>query len=226
MLAVAGGKGGCGKTTTAIALTRALANSERETPLLVDADTDMPDVHHRLGIDRKAPVGPRPNSAVHSGVDAVSNGVALSEAAQYPAGLAGGAVLTAGGRAETAIALDRCRRWTGPVVIDTPAGISPAVTIPLRMADIAVIVTTDEPSCLDDAWRTAKACSTLCPQSVGVVRTVTGKPPSQLAAVPVIGVVPTVSEPLLNDRFTCAIEEIADHLSRSYAGELPPARER
>src|SRR6056297_615748 len=52
MLAIAGGKGGCGKTTTAVGLARAFASLGAD-PLVVDADLDMPDLHHRTGVDRE-----------------------------------------------------------------------------------------------------------------------------------------------------------------------------
>jgi len=222
MLAVAGGKGGCGKTTTAIALTRVLASSKTTNPsniearpLLVDADTDMPDIHHYLRIDRVTPRSAHGNCQPRSGVGAVSDGVSVSKAARYPDDLAGGAVLTAGQREETALALDRCRGWPGPVIVDTPAGISPAVTVPLRIADRTLLISTDEPSCLDDVQRTASACSTLCPQSIAAIRTVREEPPALLANVPVIGTLPTVTEPLENERYVRAIEEVASHLRRS-----------
>ncbi|MFB6218937.1 MAG: AAA family ATPase, partial [Halobacteriaceae archaeon] len=48
MLAVCGGKGGVGRTTTAVGLGAALAGHHRAT-LVVDADADMPDLHALAG---------------------------------------------------------------------------------------------------------------------------------------------------------------------------------
>jgi septum site-determining protein MinD len=51
MLVIAGGKGGCGKTTTALGLAAVLA--ERGAPAVVaDADRDMPDLHALAGVRR------------------------------------------------------------------------------------------------------------------------------------------------------------------------------
>lgn len=232
MLAVVGGKGGCGKTTTAITLTRELASriSRLRTPLLVDADADMPDVHHYLGIDRTTSLRGKLTRTAPSGANAVSKGAPLTASVRYPEGLSGGAVLTAGTRDETARALHQCRRWPGPVIVDTPAGINPDVTGPLRIADHALVISTDEPVCLDDAKRTATVCDTLCQQSFGVIRRVRertprsdsvvchetstsisaqGSPnivvPSRVGNAPVIGTLPTVSAPRSDEQYAAAI---------------------
>jgi len=209
MLAIAGGKGGCGKTTVALALTRDLAQRGLH-PLLVDADTDMPNVHHYLDIPQER--GHESLTSHRSGVAAVSAGVPIDTAVCQPAQLSGGAVLTAGTRGETIPALCRCQRWPGPVIIDTPAGISPAVASVLRMTAHALVVSTDEPASLDDAQRTATVCSMLCQQSVSVVRSVRGNVPAMLGDIPVIGTLPTTTAPLSNRSYSEAIKEVTAHM--------------
>src|SRR6056297_764198 len=51
MLAVAGGKGGAGKTTTTLGLAAALGRQRRGV-LAVDADREMPDLHAMAGLAR------------------------------------------------------------------------------------------------------------------------------------------------------------------------------
>ncbi|RDZ49114.1 CDP-4-dehydro-6-deoxy-D-gulose 4-reductase, partial [Haloferax sp. Atlit-10N] len=46
MLAIAGGKGGCGKTTIALGVGQALGTPTRPA-LVVDTDRDMPNLHRR-----------------------------------------------------------------------------------------------------------------------------------------------------------------------------------
>lgn len=52
VIAVAGGKGGCGKTTAVLGLATALV-ALGHRPIAVDADVDLPDLHIRAGVDRE-----------------------------------------------------------------------------------------------------------------------------------------------------------------------------
>src|SRR6056297_786250 len=70
MLAVAGGKGGAGKTTTTLGLAAALGRQRRRV-VAVDADREMPDLHAMAGVARTP------------GLDAVAEG--------WPAELVAGA---------------------------------------------------------------------------------------------------------------------------------------
>lgn len=158
MLAVTGGKGGCGKTTTALALARAFARSGTD-PLVVDADADMPDLHVLAG------TAPEPDT------DDLAAGARVRDVCHRPAGLSGVRVLPAG-RVETVPeALSRLHRWHGPVVVDCPAGASPDATAPLRPSDRTVLVSTDTPQALGDAVKTAAVARQLgAPPLVALVR--------------------------------------------------------
>jgi septum site-determining protein MinD len=146
MLAIAGGKGGCGKTTTALGLARALAGSGRgRRPLVVDADLDMPDMHHRADVDR------RPGIA--AAADSPRPGAVAQSSGRFP----GVDVLpTDGADLSTATSLyDRLADHPGPVLLDCPAGAGPDAVAPLRAADRTVLVSTARRRSLLDAAKTA-----------------------------------------------------------------------
>lgn len=146
MFAIAGGKGGCGKTTTALGVGRALAASERE-PLVVDADVDMPDLHLLAGVP------PEPNAT-----DLAEGAHVRCVRHRVDPGLS---IVPAGDREATAPALDRLASWPGPVLVDCPAGASRDVTTPLAASDATVLVTTDTPQSLSDARKTARMAERL-----------------------------------------------------------------
>lgn len=156
MLAIAGGKGGCGKTTTALGLAAAHARQGADT-LVVDADCDMPDVHHRASV---------PHSP---GVDAVADGAGLNEAVHRSPTTPGVWILPAGRRRNLETALRLVERWRGPVLVDCPAGTNPDATLPLRHADATLVVSTDQPQCLEDAETTREIARSVGAPAVGVI---------------------------------------------------------
>lgn len=142
MFAIAGGKGGCGKTTTALGLARALAATGRD-PLVLDADVDMQDLHVRTDVP------PNPNA------DAIADGAHV-ECVRHRSPEWPGVSLVPAGRDETTIAtLERLERWHGPVLVDCPAGASTDATVPLKGCAGTVLITTDTPQSLADARKTA-----------------------------------------------------------------------
>lgn len=161
MLAVAGGKGGSGKTTTALGLARALARRGME-PLLVDCDPDMPDLHHYADLDRA------------NGVDEVAAGNSPRAVSQTSTTLPGVRLLTAGDRENVRAALDRLQTWHDPVILDCPPGVGPDATRPLRAAAHTLVITTDEVQSLTDAATTATCARELGAEPVGVVMRTTG----------------------------------------------------
>jgi septum site-determining protein MinD len=205
MLAIAGGKGGCGKTTTTLALARALSADHDATPVVVDADCDMPDLHVLAG----TPLEPgldaldeRPPSAVAHASDRVP-GVRV-----VPAGTARTAGKT----------LDAVRRLDGTVLVDCPAGASPAVADPLRLADATLLVSTATPESLEDAAKTAAMARTLGADPVGTVLTKTDRPltVSTLLGCPLLETVPEVSGDVLT----------SDSIRRAYRSLARTLREQ
>jgi len=203
MLAVTGGKGGCGKTTTALGLARTLARRGHD-PLVVDADCDMPDLHHLAGLERT------------DGVDALARGAPLSRVCRYPSSFPGVAVVTAGRPTRTGPALRATHDWEGPVLVDCPAGIGPDASRPLRQADATLVVSTDRPQCLDDTRRTVTAAQQLDAPPAGVLlRTVAGRVAgagSRIAGSPVLTTVPDVEDPFDAPSLARAWSTVADHL--------------
>lgn len=188
MLAIVGGKGGCGKTTTALGLASVLGAQGRD-PLVVDADTDMPNVHHLVGLDD---VG---------GVDAVADGESVERASESPDGFPGVSVLTAGTRASLTDALDRLRRWPGPVLLDCSTGVSADATKPIAAARASLLVSTDQPQCLEDARTTALVARNLGATPCGaLVRTTGDGPvPRAIGKCPVLETVPTLETVSFSD---------------------------
>lgn len=202
MLAIAGGKGGCGKTTTALGLARALAGRNR-TPLVVDADSDMPDVHHIVDLP------PEP------GIDQCTDGTPLDTVTRETDRFPGVRVLTGGRREHLDAALRAVQSWPGPVLVDCPPGSGPDATRPLRHAESAVIVTTDEPACLEDAARTVRTTRQLGvgPAGVLAVRLRQGDLPAAVAGCRILAAVPFVSDPYANGRVREAWQRVAGRLT-------------
>lgn len=148
MLAITGGKGGCGKTTTALGVARALAKRGVD-PLVVDADTDCPDVHLLADVDRKPTW------------DALGDAAVVEHVCQRSLTFGGVAVLPAGKRSQCVRALTRAKQWPGPVLVDCPAGAGSDATTPLRVADRTLLASVAEPESLADAAKSAAAARRL-----------------------------------------------------------------
>lgn len=187
MLAIAGGKGGSGKTTTALGLARAL-----DGPALVaDADVDMPDLHALAGVDREptlADLDGRPPDAV----------------AQARPGADGVSVLPAPRATDDAdprAALARLAAdATVPVLVDCPGGAGPDAAAPLRAADRTLVVAGACAPALRDAAKTAAMARALGTEVAGAVLTRTATAPRGVPEVlgcPVLGTVPEVAPPVL-----------------------------
>jgi septum site-determining protein MinD len=193
MLAVAGGKGGCGKTTTALGLGGAL---DDET-VVVDVDRDMPNLHAVAGVDRE------PTAA--DGVDPQRVDDRLSVLSAPPP--------TTDDAAVPAM-LSRVRVATdGRVVVDCPGGAGPDAAAPLSASSHVVLVTTACAPALRDTAKTAAMARALGCRVIGVVLTRADVAPrgvESLLGCPVLGTVPDVAPPVLDaDRIQDAYDAIA-----------------
>lgn len=200
MLAVAGGKGGCGKTTTTLGLARAV-----DGPVLaVDADVGMPNLHALAGVDREP---------------TLDDGQAAAQSAGE-----GVAVLPAPREIDPTVGLARLD-GDRPVLVDCPAGASPDAVAPLQAADGAVLVSTACAASLRGAAKTAAMARAVGTPVLGVVLTRTGLAPPGVADLldcPVLGTVPDAGpEPLATGVVADAYRAVAEACPVPGAGDSP-----
>ena len=145
MIAVAGGKGGSGKTTTTLGLARAL--SRRGAPVVAaDADWDLPNLA-RLAAETSADAGSTrtgslaPDSGRRTVLDAVRETQPVRPDRSEPTVLAAPDEPRSVDAHAVFGALDEATPGGTPVLLDSPAGASPDVAAPLRAADRALIAT-------------------------------------------------------------------------------------
>lgn len=185
MLAIAGGKGGVGKTTTAVGMGVAMA-ARRRDPIVVDADVDVPDLHLVADVP-------------DDGVESLADGTSVERAAAVSERYDGIRVLGSRAGAPLARAL-RALVTDDPVIVDSPAGASPDAVFPLRVADRAVVVTTAEPESVVDATKTARMAAAVGTPVVAWVVTRSASVPERVARAagdtPVVAVPRTPAPPL------------------------------
>ena len=199
MLAIAGGKGGCGKTTTAFGLAAA-AGTHGVRTLVVDADVDMPDCHLVGGVkraaehrsepderDRRAPPdsGPPPRPQPSS---------RFRNVAVRPAPI----------RSDHPVTASELRTPGWPLtIVDTAAGAGPDAVSPLAVADRTLLVSTTDRAALRDTAKTAAMAEALGSERLGVVLVGTDAPPEgvrTLLDAPVLATVPSVDGRPLDSR--------------------------
>jgi flagellar biosynthesis protein FlhG len=154
LLAIASGKGGVGKTWLAISLSQALAQAGRRV-LLVDADLGLANVDVQLGLDPRHDL-----SALLSGrMTAAEAAIRHPAGFEILAGCSGSGALA--GLEEPALARlllvlrEAAGQWD-EVVLDLGAGLDRGVRRMAATADLLLVVATEEPTSLTDAYAVLK----------------------------------------------------------------------
>ena len=158
MLAVTGGKGGVGKTTTALGIAAVLARGGRR-PIVVDADIDLPDLARVAGV---------PDGSLRRLADGAPLSAAPTVAGVTVVGAADDAT-----PADLRCVLDRLASQSRRVVVDCPAGVGTPHGFALRAATEALLVTRPTRQAVTDALRTGTLARRLgaTPRRVAVTGT-------------------------------------------------------
>jgi len=151
VIAVASGKGGVGKTWLAITLTQALSVAGQKA-LLFDGDLGLANVDVQLGLTptadlSRALAGQEALDAVVLPVEATGFHVAAGRS-----GSGGLATLSAGQLDHLGQGIARLAAGYDRVVMDLGAGVDATVRTLAGYAGVSLVVTTDEPTALTDAY--------------------------------------------------------------------------
>lgn len=154
IIAVASGKGGVGKTWFAITLAHALARQGRRV-LLVDGDLGLANVDIQLGLLPAHDIG-----ALVAGTHSLAQ-VVTPHAGGFDvlAGSSGSGALSALADAPLTGLLGSLRRAAAgydPIVLDLGAGIDRHARRMARFADLLLVLATEEPTSLTDAYAVLK----------------------------------------------------------------------
>lgn len=223
MIAVAGGKGGSGKTTTTLGLARAL--SRRGAPVVAaDADWDLPNLARLAAETASGPAavdaGNRPAEPdAQTVVDAVRGAEPVRADRSAPTVLAAPDAPRSVDAGATFDALDGATADGAPVLLDSPAGASPDVAAPLRAADGALLATPLRRAALRDAAKTAAIARRLDAPPVGAVVIGETSVPDRVATLlgcPVLGAIPDGgSAPLSDSAVRGAYDDLARRLGET-----------
>lgn len=199
---IAGGKGGVGKTTTAVNIAAALEEMGYES-VVVDADLGMANLGEMLGVEHE--------TSIH---DILAGNATVSEAlTDAPGGMtviAGEQSLEAFAEADPAKlrkVINTLRETYDAVLVDTGAGLSHETTVPLGLADGILLVTTPDDVAVNDTVKTAELAERVDGKIIGtlIARVTANTDVPGIAEefeMPLLGVIPvdleaTKNEPLV-----------------------------
>ena len=159
IIAVASGKGGVGKTWFSITLANLFARAGRKT-LLFDGDIGLANVDVQLGLTPTRDLG-----AVFSGQCTMKEAITYYDKGKFDilAGRSGStsmANLGASKMGPAAVQLVALAEEYDHVIIDLGAGIETHVQVMSALASKVIVVLTDDPTSLTDAYAFIKLCVT------------------------------------------------------------------
>ncbi len=199
---IAGGKGGVGKTTTAINIAAVLEENGYNT-VVVDADLGMANLGEMLGVEHDASI-----HEILAGSSTVSE--ALAEADGGMTVIPGEQSLEAFAEADPAKlrkVIKTLKNAFDVVLVDTGAGLSHETTVPLGLADGILLVTTPDDVAVNDTIKTADLAERVDGLVIGTLITRVNRKTdvSDIAEkfeMPLLGVIPvdleaTDQEPLV-----------------------------
>jgi flagellar biosynthesis protein FlhG len=153
MIAVASGKGGTGKTVLSVGLAQASARLGLKT-LLFDGDFGLANVDVQLGL------GPRGDLAqVAEGRIPLAGAIASTGGIDVIAGRSGSGALSGLGLSEAAGLMQSLKLVAaryGRTIADLGAGVEPVTLNAARLCGRVLVVLTDEPASLTDAYALIK----------------------------------------------------------------------
>lgn len=159
IIAVASGKGGVGKTWFSITLAHLFARAGRRT-LLFDGDIGLANVDVQLGLTPVRDLG-----AVFSGQCKMNEAITHYEPGKFDilAGRSGSTSMAGLGASKMMPAAEQLIELAthyDQVIIDLGAGIEQHVQVMSALASKVIVVLTDEPTSLTDAYAFIKLCVT------------------------------------------------------------------
>lgn len=216
MIAVAGGKGGSGKTTTTLGVARALSRRGASV-VAVDADWDLPNL---AGLASETREGPE-STETRTVIEALDGDSPIRPETARPTVLAAPTDSRSADPRRVFGAVDDAVAPETPTLLDCPAGASPDAAAPLSAADRCLLVTPLRRPALRDAAKTAAIARRLDCAPLGVVVVRAASVPagvSDLLGCPVLGRVPDGGAvPLSDPDVRAAHDDLARRLVETEA---------
>ncbi|MFB6105540.1 MAG: MinD/ParA family protein [Halobacteriaceae archaeon] len=217
VLVIASGKGGVGKTVTAVNLAVSLRLQDRSVAL-VDGDLAMPNVATHLGVD--------PEGTLH---DVLSGEASLNRSVLRAA--KGFGVLPGDGEIEGyaaadparfAYVVDRLAHEYDCVLVDTGGGLSHDNALPLQVADDVLLVTSPDPPAVEDTARTRSLLDVLgtVPRGVVVTKVTADADPTSVAATLDTDLLAAVPDDVAVERSVVAGSPLEAHAPESDAAAV------
>ena len=170
VFAVASGKGGVGKTTTAVNLAAATAEADRSV-VLVDYDLGMSNVGAVLDVES---VGVTLHDVLAGETDTLD---AVGDAPGGFDAMVGGTDIEDFGRADPsklrAVAEDLREKYD-VTIVDTGGGLSHDTTVPLGLADDVILVSTPQVAALENTKKTLELAERVDGDVTGLILTRVG----------------------------------------------------